>query len=266
MPVCRVNGKRINIRGILFDKDGTLLDFVSMWGAWAHDVTELVKQRVEEAGAELLVEPGRLLGLLRDANGHLTGYDPAGPAAMATEEQTTGLLTWQLYAAGMPWNDALREVKAILHTAMEQVKSRRTAEPMPGLVRFAEQCRELGISMGVVTADRTSEAWEHLSWMKLDAHFGTVVGTDRVKNGKPEPDMVLLACSELDLAPGEVLVIGDSNADMQMGKAAGAALAIGYCPDGESRHLRDADIVIRSYEELKLDAGSSLIIQGAERD
>ncbi|GGA41482.1 HAD family hydrolase [Paenibacillus physcomitrellae] len=252
MFTCIINGREIPFKGILFDKDGTLLDFLSLWGAWALEVTELMVKRVEKAGSNLTVDPRKLLGLILDPDGLVAGYDPTGPVAMATEEQTVGVLTWQLYTAGVPWNEALRQVKELLSEAMQKVKSERNARPMPGLNELLEQCRQLGIPLGVVTADRTSEAREHLRWMNLEGYFGTIVGTDRVVQGKPAPDMVFLACTELGLLPEEVLVIGDSNGDMQMAKASGAAGAIGFCPGGEADYLLDAEEVIQSYDVIDL--------------
>lgn len=69
--------------------------------------------------------------------------------------------------------------------------------------------------------------------------------------------MALLACRELGLPPSEAVVIGDSNADMQMGKRAGAVMTIGvaeeYGEDAqEASYLRDADVIIAGYGELTI--------------
>ncbi|MNJ73167.1 hypothetical protein D3C77_699260 [compost metagenome] len=65
--------------------------------------------------------------------------------------------------------------------------------------------------------------------------------------------MALLACEELGLLPQNVIVIGDSNGDMQMGKQAGAQLTIGIAPDGGGEsYLLDADVIVRSYSELQV--------------
>ncbi|MNW21165.1 Phosphoglycolate phosphatase [compost metagenome] len=56
---------------------------------------------------------------------------------------------------------------------------------------------------------------------------------------------------ELGTLPEEAAVIGDSNADMQMGKAAGAAITIGYGKEPEAGdYLLDADVLISHYAEL----------------
>ena len=63
--------------------------------------------------------------------------------------------------------------------------------------------------------------------------------------------MTETACRLLGIMPEEAVVIGDSNADMQMANQAGAALAVGLMTDeGEPVHLTDADVVISDYNEL----------------
>nr|WP_237690930.1 HAD family hydrolase [Paenibacillus caui] len=234
----------------MFDKDGTLLDFVHLWGEWASNVTKLLEHHLALAGGKLLSDRSKVLGIKLDSDGSVVDYDHQGPLAMATEEETTAVLAWQLYAAGIPWNEAMQQVRQMLKTAMQKVREQRGARPMPGLLQLLERCAQLEIPLAVVTADRTSEARLHLEWMGIHPFFTSIVGNDRVRRGKPDPEMVLLACSELGIRPEEAIVIGDSNGDMQMGRQAGTALTIGYAPDGCSSHLLDADEVIRSFNEL----------------
>jgi len=52
--------------------------------------------------------------------------------------------------------------------------------------------------------------------------FALVVGGDSVPHKKPAPDPVLQAAATLGVTPGECAVVGDTEADVQAGKAAGA--------------------------------------------
>lgn len=89
----------------------------------------------------------------------------------------------------------------------------------------------------MVTSDGAKTTGEHLEWLNVAGYFDSVVTRDRVKNGKPAPEMAELACRELGLSPEETIIIGDSNADMQLGKGAGLRLAIGICASGEGSTL-----------------------------
>ncbi|MGZ7443561.1 HAD family hydrolase [Paenibacillus sp. TH7-28] len=250
-------GRLVSCRGILFDKDGTLLDFMALWGSWAETLTGFVERELETLGAGALFNKTELLGLRLDEANRVIGYDRIGPVAMGTEEEVTALLASPLYAAGVPWNDAVSRVREFNAAALVELKRRREARPLAGLREFLDACGEAGIALAVVTSDVTAEALEHLEWLGLRERFGSVVGRDRVGRGKPEPDMALLACRELGISPAEAVVIGDSNADMQMGKRAGVRLAVGLAetedgtPPGAA-YLRDADVVVSGYRELSV--------------
>ncbi|WNS46623.1 HAD-IA family hydrolase [Paenibacillus sp. MMS20-IR301] len=254
MAVLHINGLSVPCSGILFDKDGTLLDLLATWGRWA----DLM---LEGLGSMLTLIDGRpasaahlahVLGTAHDSAGRVTGYDPAGPLPMATAEETTGILAWQLYTAGVPWNEAVMRVTALAKEAMAELRRRRTAVAVQGLLPFLAQCTAASVKLGVVTSDQSVTTLEQLEWLGLAGLFGTVVTRDRVKHGKPAPEMAELACRELGLLPEETVIIGDSNADMQLGKGAGLRLAVGIAADGDTAHLLDADIVITGYGQLRL--------------
>ncbi|PAD80443.1 HAD family hydrolase [Paenibacillus campinasensis] len=253
MARLEAGGRVVPCRGVLFDKDGTLLHFMALWGGWTDYVLNDLEQLLEMMGAKLTCPRERLLGTMHDASGRVCDYDVQGPLAMATVEESIGLLAWQLYVAGMPWNEATTQVRQITKNAMHEVRRQKPAFPMPGLQHFLEACRKASLPMGVVTSDNTDGTLEQLEWIGLKPYFPVVLGRDRVSSGKPHPEMAEMACSMLGIDPAEAVVIGDSNADMQMAKQAGAALAIGlYQGQGEPVHLVDADVVISDYNELKV--------------
>ncbi|WP_068504904.1 HAD family hydrolase [Paenibacillus kribbensis] len=248
-----VQGKRYPCRGILLDKDGTLLDFIQLWGPWARSILDMMEQHLVLSGTGFTVEKDSVLGTIHDREGRVIGYDPSGPLAMGTVDESTGVLAWQLYAAGVPWNEAVRLVRDFNKTAMADIRRHRAAKVFPGLRTLLEQSRRAGVKLAVVTSDSTEAAQEHLEWMGLTSYFDEVIGHDRVTYGKPDPEMAEKACTLLGLPPSDVVVIGDSNGDMQMGKRAGVRLAIGFATEPErSAHLLDADMVIRAYEELEV--------------
>ena len=59
----------------------------------------------------------------------------------------------------------------------------------------------------------------------------TVICPDHVTQTKPHPEPILLACSEISMAPGDCLYVGDHVRDIESGRAAGTrniAAAWGY--------------------------------------
>jgi phosphoglycolate phosphatase len=254
MPELHINELSVPCRGILFDKDGTLLDLLATWGSWADLILEGLGNQLALIGRRPAsgTNLASVLGTAHDATGKVIGYDPAGPLSMATAEETIGILAWQLYAAGVPWNEAITCVNAISKEAMNELRRRRAAVMMPGLPAFLEQCAAASLKLGVVTSDSLATTGEQLEWLGISGYFDAVVTRDRVKHGKPAPEMAETACRELGLLPGETVIIGDSNADMQLGKGAGLRLAVGIAPEGSAAHLLDADIVISGFPQLRL--------------
>ncbi|WP_068784665.1 HAD family hydrolase [Paenibacillus phocaensis] len=257
MATIEAHGHQAACRAILFDKDGTLLNFMSLWGSWAAAITGLMERKLAELGSPGTLNKTVLLGLHTDEENRVIGYDKTGPVAIGSEEEIVALLASTLYAAGLPWNEAVTMVRELNATAMAELKRKGQAVPLAGLRDFLQSCRDAGLKLAVVTSDSTSETLEHLEWMGIRDAFSSVVGRDRVLRGKPGPDMALLACRELDVSPGEVVVIGDSNADMQMGKRAGVVMTIGiaegYGEDEQAAsYLRDADVIIAGYGELTI--------------
>ncbi|MBW4085504.1 HAD family hydrolase [Paenibacillus sp. S150] len=254
MAVLHVNAHIVPCKGILFDKDGTLLDLLATWGTWADLMLMGLENYLAFIGKEN--SPGfdiaKVLGTEHDGAGKVVGYDPAGPLAMATAEETNGILAWQLYTAGVPWNEALARVTAIGKEAMYELRRRRSARPLPDLLPFLRQCAAASLKLGVVTSDGAATTFEQLEWLGITGYFDTVVTRDRVTLGKPAPEMAETACRELGLSPEETVIIGDSNADMQLGRGAGLRLSVGIAPAGSAGHLQDADTVISGYHQLRL--------------
>ncbi|AZN39254.1 HAD family hydrolase [Paenibacillus albus] len=247
------------IKAILFDKDGTLIDFIYTWGKWSeHMLAEFENQLKARELPPISADIASLWGTSHEGDA-IVDYDRNGPLAMGTIEDLTAILAWQGYLAGMSWAEAKLAVQQCRQHADQQLEASRASKALPGVIEFLTKCRELGLKLAVVTADETAPAVKHLKWLGLDSYFDAIIGTDRVERGKPFPDMAELACRELDIQPSEAAVIGDTNGDMRMAGFAGAAVAIGIAPEGgaaAASKLPDANAIIVSYEELGLAHGT----------
>jgi phosphoglycolate phosphatase len=251
MTILSIQGQQYEIQGILFDKDGTLLEFMNLWGRWAELMTEQVMNEISYLGGQ----PSawlrtKLLGIEADETGSITGYDRQGPLSMGSIPEIEALMAWQLYQCGMPWNESITRIREFRSKASLDMEHERPAVPMPGLLDFLEQCTQLKLSLCVVTADDTADAKKHLTWMDAAHYFQHIIGNDQVLEGKPSPEMVRIACHRAGLWPSQIALIGDTNGDMQMGKAAGVAVTIGFSKDPLKNGLNQADHIISDYKEL----------------
>jgi phosphoglycolate phosphatase len=254
MPILTVHGKNQEVDAILFDKDGTLLEFMSLWGRWAECMTAQIMKTIHSLGIVTIEEfASKMLGLEFNADGKAISYDVQGPLSMGSVSEIEGALAWHLYNAGLPWNESIQLIRQYSDSAIERMNTEKPALPLPGLKEFLRQCAALQLPLAVVTADYAAEACKHLTWVGMETHFLHIIGSDMVTEGKPSPEMVHLACARLNVLPGRVAMVGDTPGDMQAAKAAGVGLIIGI---GSSKPLRHADVMISSYDEMTLTANT----------
>src|SRR5262245_7527399 len=84
-----------NIRALVFDKDGTLIDFHAMWGGW---IAELARRLEASAGVRVAERLFETVGY-DAATGHVA---PGGPLAIATMAELRTIAAEVLRAAGLP--------------------------------------------------------------------------------------------------------------------------------------------------------------------
>lgn len=243
------------VDAILFDKDGTLLDFIYTWGKWSERLLASCASAFGWNDAKT-GEIERLIGIRRGADGGIEDYDRNGPLAMGTVDDLLTIAAIEGYrSVGCSWAAAALVAMNAKAEADAVLEEERAAKLLPHVLPFLESCREAGLKLAVVTADETAAAERHLEWLGIRSLFDACIGTDAVANGKPFPDMALLACSLLGVEPSRTAVIGDTNGDMLMAGAAGAAVSIGIVPSGRdtSSQLPAADGTIWSFAELAVE-------------
>ncbi|MDV7144235.1 HAD family hydrolase [Tropicimonas sp. TH_r6] len=191
------------IRGLLFDKDGTLFDFQATWGGWAADLmTELadgVEARAEDLAARIRLDrPARRF--------HPDSILIAGTTDDAVEALLPGLphLSYEgLYA--------------------KLIESTLTIPPAVAtpLAPLMDRFRSAGFVLGVATNDAESAARAQLDALDVTHCFDFIVGADSGHGAKPAPGQCLAFCAATGLLPHEVAMIGDSTHDLYAGQAAG---------------------------------------------
>ena len=87
-----------------------------------------------------------------------------------------------------------------------------------------------------------------LATARLAEAFDAIVTADDVSDGKPAPDIYLLACERLGVRPEDSLALEDTPSGIAAAKAAGlACIAV---PQFAETDVSEADRVIDSLEEL----------------
>lgn len=255
MTILRVNSKEIALKGILFDKDGTLVDFLYTWGYWVELMLDHFSQALAGRGLPVLSEDiYAALGVKGNTQQGIHDYDRQGPLSVGSLQDLLTILSLQGYERGLTWAQARLLAAESQELANERLEAERRIQVLPGILEFLQQCKQLNLKLAVVTADDTKPAQQQLAWLGLENTFDAVIGHDSAARGKPYPDMVYLACQQLELSPAEVVMIGDTNGDMMMAKAAGVNAAIAYLSNHAlaTSDYPDADECIYSYSDLQL--------------
>jgi len=193
------------IRGILFDKDGTLFDFHGTWASWARGLL------LDLAGGD----PARAAAL-----GRAAGYDmdsgvfhPASPVIAHTPEEIAEVLLPHLPGAN-PIGLVARMNALAADAPM--------AEAVP-LLPLLSRLRAAELALGVATNDAERPARAHLAVVGVEALFDFVAGSDSGHGAKPAPGPLLAFARAARLDPAEIVMVGDSAHDLHAGRAAGMA-------------------------------------------
>lgn len=228
------------IRGLLFDKDGTLIDFYQTWGA--------AYRAVADTFAELTGEPELAWRLLVAG-----GYDaetgrlaPDSPLAAGTNDEIAAVWSREPSVALIP-NVRDRMLEAFGNVAAAPV-------PVTDLPALFARLKGRGFRLGVATNDHTVPTRATLKALRIDHLLDFVAGADAGFGGKPGAGMLVGFCLATGLEPAEVAMIGDSVADIGMARAGAAGLAVGVLTGVTPRPmLQDmADHVIDSIAEIEL--------------
>jgi HAD superfamily hydrolase (TIGR01509 family) len=92
---------------------------------------------------------------------------------------------------------------------------------MPGSIDFLRLLKANGVRMGLVTSSDSAKIRRAVRIHALEGIFDTIVTSDRVSRGKPDPMCYLLAVSDLGLSPSDCIVFEDSLNGIRSASSAG---------------------------------------------
>lgn len=112
----------------------------------------------------------------------------------------------------------------------------------PGVREGLQRLRAMRLPLACVTnkAERFTQAL--LEQLDLASSFDQVIAGDTLPQKKPDPQPLLHACRGFGIAPGDMLMIGDSANDVEAARAAGCPV---FCVDygyNEGRDVRELDV------------------------
>jgi phosphoglycolate phosphatase len=229
------------IKGILFDKDGTLLQFREIWIQITNEVIEELLESIEEKENETLKE--KLFDSIGLRNGEIDekGYLASGTSLdMATAFNS-------VLPKDMP-HLHLWLSERLLHKTRENIDN---VKPVGNLELLFSTLKDKGIIVGIATADDYETTKLCLQQLGIE-NAVQFIGTADLYEKKPDPEVVEEFCKKFHLKKEEVVVVGDTVIDMQLAKNSHAGYGIGVLSGvGSYKELHQlAHYVIPSVEYL----------------
>ena len=205
-------------RAVVFDMDGLLLETEELW---------------DRAEGELFRRHG----------GAWTFEDKLAVMGTSFEHSARHYAT----RLGLPVErgpELVAEMYELMKAELE-----RQVDARPGAVELVDRLRELG-SVRVALASNSSRDMVDTALRSagLTDAFEAIVTADDVERAKPAPDIYLLACERLGVAPSEALALEDTAPGIAAAKAAGLyTIAV---PQFAETDVSAADRVVDSLEAL----------------
>ena len=215
----------MNIRGVIFDKDGTLFDFQSTWGIW----TAQVLARIAGSDEALLQQLAEALG-----------YDT----------QTRRVQPDSVIVAATPMDIAAVVKDCIPALSQTQIcdwlnEEAKTAPQVlvTDLHRLTAELRRINLGLCVMTNDAETPARAHLASVQASGLFDFVIGSDSGFGAKPQAAPLLALADKMEIPAAACVMVGDSTHDLRAGRAAGmraVAVLTGLAEADELAPLADA--------------------------
>jgi HAD superfamily hydrolase (TIGR01509 family) len=204
-------------RAVVFDMDGLLLDTETLW---------------HSAEVELFARYG----------GEFTWDDKI--AVIGTSYDFTA--EYFSDRLGLPRErgpELVGDMISLMHDLV-----RRSVDARPGAVELVDRLRELRVPLGLASNSPRFLVDDALATAGMTDAFDAIVTSDDVELAKPAPDIYLLACERLGVAPADALALEDSASGVAAAKAAGlTCIAV---PQFAETDVSAADRIVDSLEEL----------------
>ncbi len=241
----------MSYKGIIFDKDGTLFDYYTIWSpVFKTTIKHIIASFDRSGDEELEREMLHMLGL---------GVDKVNPEGLIFQHRKFFMLL-NIFIFSKKHRLSFKElVKAFENSYYEgkdHIKASLIAHTDEDvLVPLFEKLHNKGYRIGIATSDNLDSTMVCLEHFQLLPFIDMIYTNDDHFKRKPHPESFIAFCKEFSLLPEEVAVVGDATMDLQYAKRGKAGYRVGVLTGSkdEKKLSRLAHVIYPSVHELMDD-------------
>lgn len=211
------NSKINNVKMVIFDKDGTLIDIHHYWCSMIEYRAEFFVKSINIENKEELYN-----SLVDNMGIDLISkkMKPQGPVGIKPRNFIVDVVLNTMLEYDKNYTKEI--VESIFKEVDEYSKTKlnHIVKVLPNVKNLLEDLKQSNIQISIATTDLTQRAILAMKSLKLESYFVDIVGADLVENAKPNPDLVEYILRKNNLSKEDVIVVGDSMADLNMAKNA----------------------------------------------
>lgn len=207
------------LKAVIFDMDGVIID--------SEDSFLRSKQ-------QLLHE----LGMEVDVSYHYAFFG------------TTAIYTWTTLKEKFALEGSVEQLIERANTLRETILREEGMKPIPGVLDLIRHLHASGIRLAIASSSPMTDILHTVATFGVKDCFSTFASGGECQNGKPFPDVFLLAAERLGVDPATCVVIEDSRNGLLAAKAAGMACIAFANPDYVAQDMKEADRVVDRFTGL----------------
>ena len=229
---------------VVFDKDGTLISFHAMWAGWARRLGA----RLEDVTRRPVA--GDVFSAI--------GFDPVGDRVLAGGPlaiDTMAGIEERIGAVLRRWCPSIPAARRALAEAWFEPDPVELAVPLADLVGLFGALRDSGRMIAVATTDDRAPTEATIAALGLAPAVATILCGDDDGPTKPAPEAFAAVCERSGRSVARSAMVGDTPADLEMGRRAGAGLVVAVLSGvaAAADLAPHADLVLASVGDLLVD-------------